>query len=221
MFESVAVSSSLDSFSDEELLVEYRTFGDVRYFNELIRRYRPALARYLRGRYGLSADQLDDALQATFFRVWEKLGQYDVSKSVRPWIYRIASSQTIDLLRKANRHGVCVSLDAPRFSESSSWSNDLEGNDPDPAEEIERQDLKDQIRLAAEALPSRYRDVVEMVFFKGMTFQNAAHFLNLASATVSRRVSKAIELMSASLLNDRLDVSCERLMRLVEHCESI
>ena len=81
--------------------------------------------------------------------------------------------------------------------------------------------IADQIRLAAEALPSRYRDVVEMVFFKGMTFQNAAHFLNLASATVSRRVSKAIELMSASLLNDRLDVSCERLMRLVEHCESI
>lgn len=221
ILDSVVVSSDLCSLSDEELISEYRASKNESYFTEIVRRYRPALARYLRGRYDFDANDLEDALQTAFLRVWEKLDQYDASRSFRPWIYRIATSQAIDLLRRTKRRFALVSLDAPRLSDDSSWSNELEGADPDPSEKVEQRDTERQIRAATRSLPSRYRDVVEMVFYRGMSRQHVARVLNLAAATVSRRVGKAVEMIGSSLLDTRLDASCNRVLDLVDHCESI
>ncbi len=213
----------LKVFTDEELFVEYRAFGGIRYFEELVRRYRPSLANFLRRRFGFDEETLEEALQATFTRVWEKRDQFDASRALRSWIFRIAESQAINLIRKSSTRFATTSLDAPIGTDDSSRAllDDVESRDPDPSFESERADSVRWIREAAARLPERYRDVVDMVFFQGMTRGSAARALNLAVATVSNRIERALELLSASLFSGGFADASDRLLRYVESEEFV
>jgi RNA polymerase sigma-70 factor (ECF subfamily) len=209
--------SYLSEFTDEELVGEYRIFGDYRYFEELMRRYRPSLARFLKGRYNLCSDQVEEALQATFARLWQKLDQFDISRQFRPWIYRIASTQTIDLLREYNRHNAVLSLDAPTSwkDDQKTWASEFEGREIDPQLEMERLDVEREVRNAVAQLPQKFRQVLELVFFQGLTQQSVANALDLTVSTVSRRIKCALKQLSLYLLNDGLEIYHERSASLI------
>ncbi|MGN0930392.1 MAG: RNA polymerase sigma factor [Thermoguttaceae bacterium] len=209
-FDTVLRFENPEELSDSELMVACQREENARCFDEIVRRFRPCLAIHLRKRLSLDSDQLEDVLQATFCRVWTRRLQYDATRPFRPWIYRIANSQAVDLLRSTSRHSGGVSLDAPRGAseDAPALVNELESDCGDPAYMIEERDYAKAVRHVARSLPARYRDVIEMVFYQGMTCQSVAKTLNLAAATVSRRVCRALELMRASLLSGRLDSAC-------------
>ncbi len=191
-------------FTDEELVREYRLFNDQRCFEELTRRYRSSLAHFLRRRYSLSEDQIEEALQAVFAQVWRKLDKFDISRRFHPWIYRIALTQTIDLLRKTRRNGSAASLDFPYGldDEKGTMVDEIEGREDDPSREIERFDTIVAVRQALVKLQPKFRQVLELVFFQGWTRQNVADALNLTISTVSRRVSRALEQLSFYLFSE-------------------
>ena len=206
LFDCVAVSSELDSWSDEELVFEYRTFGNERCFEEIVRRYRLALARYLSKQFGLAPCQIEEALQATFARVIEKIGQFDPSRRFRPWLYRVAYSQTINVFYRGSARIKQVSFDEVPSSRISSRTDELADDAPNPAEIAERKDFEQRLHAAIRRLPSSYREVVEIVFFEGMTYVAAARVLNLASTTVARRLRRALEMTRSFLVAEKLDV---------------
>ena len=213
---SVCVSYWAD-FTDEELVGEYRIFNDQRCFEELTRRYWTSLARFLKRRYKLSDDQVEEALQATFSRVWQKLDQFDVTRRFHPWIYRIATSQTINLLRESGRRSFAVSLDAPSSedSEKGTWANEIEGRDVDPQQEMERLDAATGVRRAMAKLPLKFRQILELDFFQGWSRQSVAEALHLTVSTVSRRITRALEQLSFYLFNEQPELYRERAAFLV------
>src|SRR3974390_936935 len=108
----VPISGSIDSFagvSDEILLSRYRDKGRTADFEDLVHRYEHELYRYL-ARYLGDASLADDVFQNTFLQVHLKRGLYEDGRSVRPWLYAIATNQAVDALRKAGRHPT-LSLD--------------------------------------------------------------------------------------------------------------
>lgn len=217
VFETSVCVSYWADFTDEELVVEYRTFNNQRCFEELTRRYRSSLARFLKRRYKLNDDQIEEALQATFSRVWQKLGQFDVSRRFHPWIYRIATTQTINLLRESNRRVFAVSLDATNSpdDEKGVWANEIEGREVDPQYEMERLDTATGVRRAMEKLPSKFRQILELVFFQGWSRQSVAEALHLTVSTVSRRITKALEQLSFFLFSEHPELYRERAASLV------
>ena len=78
-------------------------------FAELVRRYERELYSYLR-RYLGDAEMAEDAFQAAFLQVHLKCQQFEAGRSVRPWLYTIATNQAIDAQRRSRRHRM-VSLD--------------------------------------------------------------------------------------------------------------
>src|SRR5438552_6373270 len=97
------------SLSDEELLLGYRQSADASLFSELVHRYEGELYSYLR-RYLGDAEMAEDAFQAAFLQVHLKCRQYEEGRTVRPWLYTIATNQAIDAQRRSRRHRM-VSLD--------------------------------------------------------------------------------------------------------------
>lgn len=204
-------------------MVEYRAFGTIMYFDEIMRRYRPELSRFLHSRYNLGAQEIEEALQATFTRVWEKREQFDAARRLRPWIFRIAVTQTADLFRRGKGCGlVASSFDAQASADdqSESWVNNIASSTPDPSSELENADVARRVREAAANLPARYRDVVQMVFFHDMSFRAVASALNIAVTTVSRRLKRALELLSAALLPGRLSERSELALYFVDRVEN-
>ena len=75
---------------------------DVRYlaFLETITQLRARLHRYCSRMTGSVMDG-EDVVQEALFEAYRKLDQYDESRPLAPWIFKIAHNRCIDLLTQA------------------------------------------------------------------------------------------------------------------------
>jgi Sigma-70 region 2 len=74
---------------------------DARYvaFIETIAQLRPRLHRYCSRMTGSVMDG-EDVVQDALFEAYRKLDQYDDSRALVPWLFRIAHNRCIDFLRR-------------------------------------------------------------------------------------------------------------------------
>ena len=208
LLNSRARDSFLVELTDEELFSERSEVGDfelddARRFEELVRRYRPVFARFFGKRFDLSPDMLEEALQSTFVRLWSKRASYDPARPFRPWAYRVAASQVVDVLRANRDARRAFSLDAPCESEDGTFLGEAEFADQgasDPSSELERRELVVALRNALKRLPTRLQQAIELVFYQGMTFQGASKILNVTAATISQRVARGAKLLRFHML---------------------
>src|SRR5689334_16565926 len=74
---------------------------DARYlaFLETISTLRPSLHRYCARMTGSAMDG-EDIVQEALIEAYRKLDQYDESRLLKPWLFRIAHNRSIDFLRR-------------------------------------------------------------------------------------------------------------------------
>jgi RNA polymerase sigma-70 factor, ECF subfamily len=180
--------------SDEDLLLAYRDTADRLAFAELVRRYERELYSYLR-RYLGDAGMAEDAFQATFLQVHLKCDQFDEGRKFRPWLYTIATNQAIDAQRRNRRHR-SVSLDRATKHENSddlgSLMDLLVSKEPAPDSRAESAQQRDWIRRAVEQLPDALREAVNLVYYQGLKYRDAADVLKIPVGTVKSRLHSAI-----------------------------
>jgi RNA polymerase sigma-70 factor, ECF subfamily len=86
---------------DAELL-EHAREGDGDAFAELVEPYRRELHVHCYRILGSLMDA-DDALQETWLSAWRSIAGYEERASLRTWLYRIATSRCLNMLRSASR----------------------------------------------------------------------------------------------------------------------
>ena len=216
---SVPRANDFADFTDEELLVEYRTFANRRCFDELYRRHQATLRNYLTPRVG-NREVAEDVVQATFMLVLQKKEQFDADKKFRPWLYRIALNQAVDQKRRSKRHDEAVSLDASSVAgdSSSTLSETLRGSEPDPTERTERAEEAQNVRNAIAQLPENLRQILELIYFQGMKHYEAAKNLQLPQTTVKTRLNNALRQLDAFFARQRTDCAFARLNFELENC---
>jgi len=92
---------------DLELLDRARA-GDEAAFHELVGPYRGELQLHCYRILGALADA-EDALQETMLAAWQGLRGFEGRSSLRTWLYRIATTRALNLLR-ADKHHPTVTL---------------------------------------------------------------------------------------------------------------
>jgi RNA polymerase sigma-70 factor (ECF subfamily) len=182
-----------DSHSDEDLFLDYRLNGNQSSFEQLVHRHERPLYRYLR-RYLGNAEMAEDVFQRTFLQVHLKRDSFEPGRPLRPWIYRIATNQAIDALRRARRHRI-ASLDyaTNNSTRSGPLVDSLPAPGSPPIAALVRREDADWSRNAVAALPQRLRSVVELVFFGGVTYREAGQRLSLPLGTIKSRMSAALK----------------------------
>ena len=184
----------LSAWSDERLLAEYRDQGLRPAFEELVHRYEAELYNYLRSYLG-DAEMAEDVFQQTFLQVHLKCDQFDSERRVRPWLYTVATNQAIDLRRRQGRHRA-ASLDRKLGSEGDEEAGlfvDLfSSSEPGPVEESEFSERRDDVRRAVAELPEQTRQVVQLVYFEGLKYREAADKLSIPVGTVKSRLHAAM-----------------------------
>jgi RNA polymerase sigma-70 factor (ECF subfamily) len=180
--------------TDEQLIAQYRQTGNRELFAELVYRYERELYNYLR-RYLNDAELAEDAFQATFLQVHLKCDQFDEGRRFRPWLYAVATNQAIDARRKVMRHRM-ISLDQAGSSaegdEVSRLVNLLESHEEDPLKGVERRENSELIRGTLESLPESMYAVIQLVYYQGMKYREAAEVLDIPVGTVKSRLHSAI-----------------------------
>jgi RNA polymerase sigma-70 factor (ECF subfamily) len=131
----------------------------------------------------------EEITQDVFLRIWRNLGRYQPSQgSLVSWLLSIAHNRSIDELR--SRRG----KDARREISDE----DLQPQavlDPGFDEAL----LRGEVQLALADLPPAQREVIELVFWGGLTRREIADRLDLPLGTVHTRLRLGMDKLRGSL----------------------
>ncbi|NER18386.1 RNA polymerase sigma factor [Spongiivirga citrea] len=116
-----------------------------------------------------------DALQESFVKIWKKAASYDAKKAkLFTWLFRITRNTAIDKLRSANlRDDREIQIDISDVYNLGTTSL-----------KPEHLDVKDHIGN----LDEKYQEVLNALFFEGMTHQEASEALDVPLGTVKSRL---------------------------------
>lgn len=191
---SAANSPSWKELSDEALLLRYRDQNDREAFSQLVKRYERELFSYLK-RYLGDASMAEDAFQATFLQVHLKCDQFEEDRKFRPWLYTVATNQAIDAQRRNKRHR-SVSLDRNTKTDGEndvgSLIDLLVSKEPGPEFRLEASQRRDWVQKEVERLPEQLRQALNLVYYQGMKYREAADVLGIPVGTVKSRMHSAI-----------------------------
>lgn len=179
--------------TDEQLLLEYRDTGDEALFASLVRRYEREMYSYLR-RYLGNAELAEDAFQATFLQLHLKCDQFQEGRRLRPWLYMIATNKAIDLQRRNKRHrSVSLNGFGPDDNDETGRLIDmLVSEDPSPQTQARKAEEGDWISRRLHELPENLSMVVNLVYYQGLKYREAAETLSIPVGTVKSRLHSAI-----------------------------
>lgn len=187
------INAKENPVTDEELLLQYRETGDRELYAQLVYRYERELFSYLR-RYLGNAEMAEDVFQTAFLQVHLKCEQFDAGRRFRPWLYTIATNAAIDARRRNKKHAT-VSLDTPREQDHEDVGrlvNLLESGDLGPSDSIVREEANKLVRNTLDQLPESMHAVIQLVYYQGMKYREAADVLDIPVGTVKSRLHSAI-----------------------------
>ena len=176
------------------MLADYRRTGDRQAFSQLVHRYERELFSYLR-RYLGDAEMAEDTFQATFLQVHLKCDQFEEGRRFRPWLYTIATNQAIDAQRRNKRHrnlSLDRSLKGEGHDEVGSLVDLLVSKELNPESQLDASQRREWIREALDRLPEQFRTAVQLIYYQGLKYREAAEILGIPVGTVKSRLHTAI-----------------------------
>jgi RNA polymerase sigma-70 factor (ECF subfamily) len=182
----------------DESLVAAHVAGDPAAFCELVRRYGDGVLGYLFHMTG-NRGQAEDLFQETFKRVHEKAHTFR-GGHFKSWLFTIATRAAIDCRRR--RRLTLVSLDQPDDcgEENRSQAGALaDDNAADPADELVRQEQKQQVRQAIDMLPVKQRAALVLAYYQQLSYQEVAQVMGCSIGSVKTHMSRALAALARKL----------------------
>ncbi len=140
-----------------------------------------------------NCDLADDVAQEAFLRALKGFGGLKPGTNSRSWLARIVQNTCRDQWRTKARKG------------EHGWDDDLieeaesRGLEPDWQPGIIRDAFDDEITLALQALPPRWRASVLLVDVEGWSYEEAAESLEIAPGTLRSGLHRARKALYGSL----------------------
>ena len=141
-----------------------------------------------------NSDDADDLTIEAFGKAFSRLDQYSPSFAFSTWLFRIATNNCIDFIRK--KRMVTLSLDKTFTSgDGDEMTMDVRSDTLDPEEHLIRKQKNVLMRSIVEKLKPRYRLLVEMRYFQEMSYEEIAETLDLPLGTVKAQLFRAREFL--------------------------
>lgn len=175
-------------------LVQRALQGDERAYTELLRLYRESVYYMMLKMIG-NKDDAEDLTIEVFGKAFKRLVSYDTSWAFSTWLFKIASNNCIDQIRKKKKQKNPISIDSSYSDDDDESTIDLEADVLNPEEKLMRgQRIKEMHRIV-EQLKPKYRLLVEMRYFKELSYEEISEELELPLGTVKAQLFRARELM--------------------------
>ncbi|MGB5988554.1 MAG: sigma-70 family RNA polymerase sigma factor [Marinifilaceae bacterium] len=176
--------------------------GDQKAYEELFKRYKDAIYFMLLKMVRSKVDAEDLTFEA-FGKAFRNLKQYSPKFAFSTWLFKIASNNCIDYLRKRNNN--TVSIDgSDRDDSEKSYVMTLVSDGLNPEQTIVKEQEAKIMRHKVSLLKERYRRLVELRYFKEYSYEEIADELDLPLGTVKAQLFRARELLLKSLQNSEI-----------------
>ena len=175
--------------------------NDQKAYAELMSRYRDSIYFMLLKMINNKDDAEDLTIEA-FGKAFNRLKQYTPNYAFSTWLFKIATNNCIDFIRK--RKANIVSIDQNIDDQEGQYispTSMLSSGNPDPEEKLIKEQNIQLIQDIVSKLKPRYRKLVELRYFKEYSYEEIADELNLPLGTVKAQLFRARELLSNILNN--------------------
>lgn len=155
----------------DSALVEAARAGSPDAFGVLAERYRAPLVRLA---YGLTRDrdEAKDIAQDAFLRAFQRMEHFRPERPFARWLFVIARNAALDTMRRRRRTAAMAAETEERPFE------------PGPEDLALRKDEAVRVHAALDALPSNYRDVLELYYVSDLGYRDIALALEIPIGTV-------------------------------------
>lgn len=191
-----------DKAQQDFALVEAALRGEEKAFAKLLSRYKDAIYYMLLKMVNNKSDAEDLTIEA-FGKAFKNLHQYSPNYAFSTWLFKIASNNCIDFLRK--RRGVTISIENAQENSENDPPIKLKSVDPDPEQKLIRIQKAILLRRIVHRLKPRYRTLVELRYFHEYSYEEIANELNLPLGTVKAQLFRAREMLFKMIESTEMD----------------
>lgn len=182
-------------------LVERAKEGDQTAYAELMDRYREPVF-YMLLKMIKNNDDADDLTIEAFGKAFNRLDQYSPSYAFSTWLFKIASNNCIDFIRK--KRVQLTSMDHAYSNDNGeSVGIQVESESMDPAEVIMKKQKVIMMRDVVSKLKPRYRELIEKRYFEELSYDEIAEEMDLPLGTVKAQLFRAREFMANLMKNTK------------------
>ena len=163
--------------------------GDRDAFEILYRRYHRRMLAYLLRVLGGRVEEAEEALDDTFYAAWRGARTFRGGSRVSSWLFGIAYRKGLKTLERHRRR-----------REVPAEEGAAEPSAPDsPRRDLERQELARAVAAALAGLPREQRRVVELTYYRGLSYPEISELLGVPVGTVKTRMFHARRRLRALL----------------------
>ncbi len=186
-----------DKAKQDLVLVEEAKKGKQAAYAELMDRYRDSIY-FTMLKMVKNTDDADDLTIEAFGKAFNRLEQYSPSFAFSTWLFKIASNNCIDFIRKKRIQ--VTSMDSG-FSNSDGESIQIDARSSglNPEETIIQGQRIDHMRLLVSKLKPKYRELVEKRYFEERSYEEIAEEMNLPLGTVKAQLFRARDFLASML----------------------
>ena len=170
---------------DDNDLVARTLSGDVRSYEELVRRYERLVGHVLYP-YARREISVEDLVQETFLRAYDRLETFNPDYRFKPWLLAIANNLGVDTLRRRRE-----------TIEFNPETHAATGRGPE-AEAIEA-DLSRSVQDAVATLPETYGVPLILRYSDGLSYAEIAEVLDITIPAVKSRLFRARNMLAGRL----------------------
>lgn len=191
----VEENSHLSDKAQRDLaLVEAAVKGDQSAYAELMDRYRESIY-YMMLKMVNNPDDADDLTIEAFGKAFNRLEQYSPSYAFSTWLFKIASNNCIDYIRK--KRVKVTSMDTGITTDDGEVMYiDAHSETLDPEETIMHKQKVHHMRELVSKLKPRYRVLVEKRYFEELSYEEISEELNLPLGTVKAQLFRARDFLA-------------------------
>lgn len=179
------------------VLVDRARSGDQAAFAELMDRYRESIY-FMMFKMVKHTDDADDLTIEAFGKAFSRLDQYSPSFAFSTWLFKIASNNCIDFIRK--KRIKVTSMDMGITTDDGEVLYvDAKASSLNPEETIIQGQKVVHMRMLVSKLKPRYRELVEKRYFEELSYEEIAEELNLPLGTVKAQLFRARDFLASMM----------------------
>jgi RNA polymerase sigma factor (sigma-70 family) len=181
--------------ADDTAIIKRIVAGEKELFEIILRRYNQKLYRVIRS-YLKDADDIQDAMQDTYLKAFDKLYQFQGNSSFSTWLIRIGINEALQRIKKNK----VISLNHTHDLTDTKVIQLPASKQMNPENSAINKETKKLIEAAIDELPEKYRTIYILKEIEGMDNAAIGDCLELDENNVKVRIHRAKNLMKDALL---------------------
>lgn len=172
---------------DGDIIRLYRDGEEERAFSEIVKAYSERLYWHVR-RFVCCHEDADDLVQEIFVKVWAALPSFRGDAQLFTWIYRIATNETLNFLRRQKVRAALMlkSIDMEKKIDDDSYF------DGDAAQR--------NLMKAMQKLPDKQRIVFSLRYFEDMKYEDISRITGTSTGALKASYHIAYEKIRKELI---------------------